>query len=84
MRDGLFTESVERKRKKQGVMKKRKANVEEKKLHSVFFKETKEVRDDKDSWLWLQKGGIKERDRRINTSSTGTGITGKLDQENDR
>ena len=28
--------------------------------------------------------GIKERDRRINTSSTGAGITGKLDQENDR
>ena len=26
----------------------------------MFFKETKEVRDDKDSWLWLQKGVLKK------------------------
>ena len=41
-------------------MKRRKANFDEKKLYSVFFKETKEVRDDKDSWLWLQKGVLKK------------------------
>ena len=60
MRDGLFTESVEPKRKKQEIIKRRKANFDEKKLHSMFFKETKEVRDDKDSWLWLQKGVLKK------------------------
>ena len=60
VRDGLFTESVEPKRKKREIMKRRKANFDEKKLHSVFFKETKEVRDDKDSWLWLQKGVLKK------------------------
>ena len=60
VRDGLFTESVEPKRKKQEIIKRRKANFDEKKLHSVFFKETKEVRDDKDSWLWLQKGVLKK------------------------
>ena len=60
VRDVLFTESVEPKRKKQEIMKRRKANFDEKKLHSVFFKETKEVRDDKDSWLWLQKGVLKK------------------------
>ena len=60
VRDGLFTESVEPKRKKQEIIKRRKANFDEKKLHSMFFKETKEVRDDKDSWLWLQKGVLKK------------------------
>ena len=41
-------------------MKRRKANFDERKLHSAFFKETKEVRGDKDSWLWLQKGVLKK------------------------
>ena len=40
-------------------MKKRKADFEEKKLHSMFFRERKEVMDDKDSWLLLQKGVLK-------------------------
>ena len=26
----------------------------------MFFKERKEVRNDKDSWLWLQKGVLKK------------------------
>ena len=60
VRDGLFAESVEPKRKKQEIIKKWKANFEGKKLHSVFFKETKEVRDDKDSWRWLQKGALEK------------------------
>ena len=60
VRDGLFTESVEPKRKEQEIMKKRKADFEENQLHSVFFRETKEVMDDKDSCLWLQKGVLKK------------------------
>ena len=43
VRDGLFTESVEPNRKKQEIMKKLKADFEEKKLHSVFFRETKRL-----------------------------------------
>ena len=43
VRDGILTESVEPKRKKQDVMKKWKAKFEEKKLHSVFFKEKKRL-----------------------------------------
>ena len=39
---------------------KRKANFKEKRLHAVFFKETKEIRDEKDTWLWLRKGVLKK------------------------
>ena len=60
VKDELFTESVESKRKKQGIANKRKANFEEKKLHAVFFKETKEIRDGKDTWLGLRKGVLKK------------------------
>ena len=57
---GYLHSQYNQKGQKQEIMKRRKANFDEKKLHSVFFKETKEVRDDKDSWLWLQKGVLKK------------------------
>ena len=41
-------------------MNKRKASFEETKLHAVLFEETKEIRDEKDIWLWLRKGVLKK------------------------
>ena len=54
-RDGIFTEPVEANLKREEIMKDRKASFEEKKLHSMSFKEAKETRDDQENWMWIQK-----------------------------
>ena len=47
-----FTDPVSKKR---GWVDQDRLQFEEKKLHSVFFRETKGVRDEKYTWLWLKK-----------------------------
>ena len=45
-----------RKKRKKTLIEERKSNFNSKKLHSVFFKETASVREEKESWLWLKDG----------------------------
>ena len=59
VQEGLFRDSTDPVDKKRELVDKRKLQLEEKKLHSVFFRETKGVRDEKDTWLWLKKGVLK-------------------------
>ena len=60
VREGLFDDSEDPKKMKDEVVKKHKAAFEEKTLHSKFIKETSDVRDNKNSWLWLRKGYLKK------------------------
>ena len=60
VREGLFDDSEDPKKMKDEVVKKHKAAFEEKTLHSKFIKETSDVRDKKNSWLWLRKGYLKK------------------------
>ena len=55
VQEGLFRDSTDPVDKKRELVDKHKLQFEEKKLHSVFFRETKGVRDEKDTWLWLKK-----------------------------
>ena len=38
----------------------RKAKALRKALHSTFWKTTKQIRDDEESWLWLKRGSLKK------------------------
>ena len=60
MQEGFFRDSTDPVDKKRELVEKHKLQFEEKKLHSVFFRETKGVRDEKDTWLWLKKGVFKK------------------------
>ena len=60
VQEGLFRDSTDPVDKKRELVDKHKLQFEEKKLHSVFFRETKGVRDEKDTWLCLKKGVLKK------------------------
>ena len=59
--EGFFRDSTDPVDKKRELVDKHKLQFEEKKQHFVFFRETKGVRDEKDTWLWLKKGVLKRK-----------------------
>ena len=59
-REGLYRENEEPRNTKDEVIQKHKTAFEEKILHSKFVKETRNVRDEKNSLLWLRKGYLKK------------------------
>ena len=60
VQEGLFRDSTNPFDKKREVVDKHKLPFEEKKLHSVFFRETNDVRNERDTWLWQKKGVLKK------------------------
>ena len=47
--------------KKKMIIKNRKERFGEKPLHSAYFKETKDGKDEKESWKWLTNGYLKNK-----------------------
>ena len=55
----------------------------EKALHGEFVQQTTDVAGE-ESWRWLRNGFLKKRDRRLDTSCTGTSLKNKLYQAQHR
>ena len=60
VQEGFFSDSTDPVKKRRELVEKHKVQFVEKKLYSVFFRETKGVRGEKDTWLWLKKGLLKK------------------------
>ena len=71
---GYLQSQWNQKGKKQEIMKKRKADFEEKEAPFSVFQRNKRGYGRQGQMAVVTERGIEERDRRVNTSSTGTGI----------
>ena len=60
VKEGLFREIENPKERKRKNTAERRQRYEEKVLHGQFERATKEVKDQKGSWLWLNKGYLKK------------------------
>ena len=56
----IIKERQSPKEKKRMIIENRKERFREKPLHSAYFKETKDVKDEKESWEWLTNGYLKK------------------------
>ena len=60
VKEGLLPFKRSPKEKKKELMEKRKNTYLAKDLHPVYEKNTKEIKDEETSWLWLKKGFLKK------------------------
>eukprot|EP00795_Rhopilema_esculentum_P015411 gene15411-biopygen4913 len=60
VKEGLFRETEDPKERKRQNTAERKKQFEEKVLHGQFERGTKEIRDQKGTWLWLKNGYLKK------------------------
>ena len=59
-KENIIKERQSRKEKKRIIIENRKESFCEKPLHSAYFKETKDVNDEKESWKWLANEYLKK------------------------
>jgi hypothetical protein len=58
--ENIFKEEEDPKERKKTIINRRKESFLEKKIHPVFWKGTKEIRDEEATWQWLRKGTLKK------------------------
>ena len=58
--EGIMSENENPKTIKEKIRRTREEKYYKKSLHSAFLRETEEVRDDDNSWLWVKKGYLKK------------------------
>ena len=60
VKEDIMSENENPKTVKERLRKAREERYYSKPLHSAFFRETEEVRDEDNSWLWVKKGYLKK------------------------
>ena len=59
-KENIFKNEEDLNEKKKTITNRRKERFLEKRIHPVFWKGIKEVRDEKATWQWFRKGSLKK------------------------